>query len=164
MFPDIAQKLSSRCRPRSLPNLNWRFLSPTTGGVAKSCGDATRSWASSLLDITYVGPMRPRAALLGVIQNHLNRTPKAKSLLARHAVAPRSVARRKARTPSPREIWICRAVLTVTAFHLLTGRLRPARGHLGHGAKALSITGELVWPRPSNAWVRLARLGQSTHR
>jgi hypothetical protein len=76
---------------------------------------------------------------------------KAKSLLARHAVAPRSVARRKARTPSSREIWICRAVLTVTAFHLLAGRLRPARGSLGHGAKALAITGALVWPREASA-------------
>jgi hypothetical protein len=55
MYPDKAQRLSSRCCPQSLTNSSWRFHSPTIDGVAKWSGDATRSWASSLPNITYVG-------------------------------------------------------------------------------------------------------------
>jgi hypothetical protein len=51
----MEQRLSSRCRPRSLTNSSWRSHSPTIGGVAKWSGDATRSWASSLPNVSYVG-------------------------------------------------------------------------------------------------------------
>lgn len=106
MYPDKAQRLSSRCRPQSRTDSSWRFHSPTIDGVAKWSGDATRSWASSLPNITYVGLRARGRARRGRSRNApIGRQKPGCSL---SVAPPRSSGNDRTRTLSSREtsLWV----------------------------------------------------------